>query len=199
MRKKSHVSLAKHIISECCPENEISHTGAFKLGSLVPDLVPTFITKKHQIDATFDIIEKKVYKVLDTYDVDKGLTKIHTKDLGVITHYIADYFTFPHNAEYPGSLKDHMTYEKTLIEALNSYVASIDVDAPMNRAGLLFLKTCRAPEDVFRYILHAHAEYVRSAPNVEVDCEHIVRVCNNVVTAILTLLMQKRQYQVALA
>lgn len=199
MRKKSHVSLSRHIISECCPEFEISHTGAFKLGSLMPDLVPTFITKKHRIDVTFDIIEKKVYKVMDTYDIEKGLTKIHTKDLGVITHYIADYFTFPHNAQYPGTLKDHMSYEKTLILALNEYVASIDVDGAMDRAGLLFLKTCRGPEDVFRYIMRSHAEYVRRSPNVEIDCEHIVRVCINVVTAIMTMLTQRHQYQVALA
>ena len=213
MRKKSHVSLAKHIISECTPESEILHTGFFKFGNLVPDLVPSFVTKKHQIDITFDIIEKKVYKVVDTYEASKGLTMLHTKDIGVITHYIADYFTFPHNAQYPGTLKDHMHYEKELITALNSYVTSIDVDVPAAMVDELFLKTCRSPEDIFRYILYVHGAYVRrisrrnflTEPDgsistesiceaVRSDCEHIVRVCSNVVAAIMLLLRRKRTF-----
>ena len=31
--------------------------------------------------------------------------------LGVIIHYIADYFTFPHNDHYPGNVKDHCYYD----------------------------------------------------------------------------------------
>ena len=34
--------------------------------------------------------------------------------LGVIIHYIADYFTFPHNDHYPGNVKDHCYYERDL-------------------------------------------------------------------------------------
>ena len=32
----------------------------------------------------------------------------------MITHYVSDYFTFPHNANYPGNLKDHCIYEEEL-------------------------------------------------------------------------------------
>ena len=43
-------------------------------------------------------------------------------DLGQIFHYIADYFTFPHNSNYSGSLKDHCIYEKYLKFRLRSYI-----------------------------------------------------------------------------
>ena len=207
MRKKSHVSLANHIIGECAAENRILHTGAFKLGSLAPDLVPSFITKKHQIGETFDILEKKTYKILDTYDRGKGLNKRRTKDMGVITHYIADYFTFPHNEQYEGSLKDHMHYEKELITALNNYVSSIDVDAPDKVMDVVFLENCSSAEDIFRYIRQSHNIYICMRQQrissgqicsistlVESDCEYIIRICRNVINAIMKLLECKPAY-----
>lgn len=76
--------------------------------------MPSFITTKHRIDLTFHKLEKKINKVIDEYDKNKGMTIGLSKDLGVITHYIADYFTFPHNIEYPGTMTEHIHYEAQL-------------------------------------------------------------------------------------
>lgn len=43
-------------------------------------------------------------------------------DLGQISHYLADYFTYPHNKIYPGSLKDHCSYEEKLKRDLRRYI-----------------------------------------------------------------------------
>lgn len=190
MRKKSHVSLANHIIGQ---STMIRHTGAFKLGSMVPDLVPSFITKKHEINSTFDILERKMNKVVSTYDEDKGLTSIHTKDLGVITHYLADYFTFPHNRQYPGSLKDHCMYEKELKLALKAYVRSVGVDMPLDIKEQL-----DSVPAICTFIKKRHDEYVSHMQNVQSDCSHIVKICVAVVTA-LTQLMKQECYELKMA
>lgn len=195
MRKKSHVSLARHIISECETGYAITHEGSFKLGSLVPDLVPTFLTKKHDIECTFDIMEKKIYKIVDNFDVSKGLTKRSTKDLGVVSHYIADYFTFPHNVVYAGTLKDHMRYEKQLKEALKLYVRSIDVDTPAE--GICPIKDIT---DIIDYIKICHKDYIDHLKGtIYSDCTHIVAICQAVIKAILGLLEIKRQQVICLA
>ena len=109
MRKKSHLSLAGYIV-DIVDADMIDHPLAFRFGSLEPDLVPTFITTKHRIDLTFHKLEKKINKVIDEYDKNKGMTIGLSKDLGIITHYIADYFTFPHIIEYPGTMTEHIHY-----------------------------------------------------------------------------------------
>ena len=91
LRKKSHLSLAGYIV-DVVDADMIDHPLAFRFGSLEPDLVPSFITTKHRIDLTFHKLEKKINKVIDEYDKNKGMTIGLSKDLGVITHYIADYF-----------------------------------------------------------------------------------------------------------
>ena len=105
MRKKSHLSLAGYIV-DVVDADMIDHPLAFRFGSLEPDLVPTFITTKHRIDLTFHKLEKKINKVIDEYDKNKGMTIGLSKDLGIITHYIADYFTVPQNMESPGTMTE---------------------------------------------------------------------------------------------
>lgn len=46
------------------------------------------------------------------------------RDLGQVSHYLADYFTFPHNKIYPGGFKDHCSYEERLKRDLRSYIKS---------------------------------------------------------------------------
>jgi len=181
LRKKSHVSLANHLIERFESDVCIKHTTSFKFGNLAPDLVPTFITKRHEINSTFDIVEKKINRIVETYDYSKGLTRLHTKDLGVIIHYIADYFTFPHNETYTGTLKEHCTYEKELKYALNAYVKRIDIadDSDVSH---------QSTSDICEYIRECHTKYKCQLQNLQNDCRHIVQVCANVIRAIFDLI-----------
>ena len=45
MRKKSHISLANHMLAEFREDSLLAHSFMFRFGSLLPDLVPSFITK----------------------------------------------------------------------------------------------------------------------------------------------------------
>ncbi len=44
-----------------------------------------------------------------TVDSDdfKKISTSYCRKLGEVTHYLADYFTFPHNGEFDGNMKDH--------------------------------------------------------------------------------------------
>ena len=117
MRKKSHLSLAGYIV-DIVDADMIDHPLAFRFGSLEPDLVPSFITTKHRIDLTFHKLEKKINKVIDEYDKNKGMTIGLSKDLGVITHYIADYFNS--KSWYQGTI-DPDTFDAEQNSIFNEY------------------------------------------------------------------------------
>ena len=181
MRKKSHLSLAGYIV-DIVDADMIDHPLAFRFGSLEPDLVPSFITTKHRIDLTFHKLEKKINKVIDEYDKNKGMTIGLSKDLGVITHYIADYFTFPHNTIYPGNLKDHCVYEGEMKLYLRQYLldgrARAEQKAPVKLASL---------EQLYAFIQKTHDEYLQMKHSIEEDCCYIVNLCYQVVTTIIEL------------
>ena len=115
MRKKSHISLARYIVANTKDEELKKHKLSFYIGSILPDCKPSFVYKRHEINATFPLVRRNIaYFVEGKKNHTPKRKRMYYKNLGEITHYVADYFTFPHNKTYPGSLKDHCAYEEKL-------------------------------------------------------------------------------------
>ena len=50
MRKKSHISLAWYLMNNEGMESVKHHKGAFYIGSILPDCIPSFLVRKHTIE-----------------------------------------------------------------------------------------------------------------------------------------------------
>jgi len=186
LRKKSHISLACYLVHQT-PSNELQkHKKAFYLGSILPDCKPSFLTTKHEFDGTFDMIKHKICTLSENTDKMKTNSRSYIRELGEVIHYIADYFTFPHNHTYDGNLKDHCFYEKDLKFALRHYLKSGQAVSDMT-----FMRRFDTPSALLGFIKRAHNEYLDRKRSVKDDCEYIVRICHNVVHAILNMLSIK--------
>lgn len=187
MRKKSHISLANHMLHEFQGDSLIAHSRMFQFGSLLPDLVPSFFTRKHCIDSTFYILEDRLHKIVDEYQGETQLSMGMCKDLGVVTHYIADYFTFPHNRTFKGDFKAHVNYEEGLKHAMRRYVSQKYVEAqPLIRMRM------SSVDDICIFIKNCHREYIKMTMNgQEIDCRHSVEVCRQVLEALFLILHQQ--------
>lgn len=86
MRKKSHISLAKYLMNSEGMESIKHHKGAFYIGSVLPDCVPSFLVRKHTIEDSFDVLEKEIYKLVSHYNTEKSMDGYFYIHLGVITH-----------------------------------------------------------------------------------------------------------------
>lgn len=182
MRKKSHISLARFLVRKAGDDVLRRRWKAFYVGSLLPDCRPSFLTVRHEYDETFDMVERKIRKLTEdpTYRPEDSMR--YMIDLGQIFHYIADYFTFPHNSNYPGTLKDHCIYEKYLKFRLRSYIQERAYALRVNEGERLY-----SVEDILGYIRRNHQEYMKEYRSVEEDCEYITRVCLQVLAAIVYL------------
>ena len=180
MRKKSHISLAKYIVDSLNEQNLQKHKKAFYLGSILPDCKPSFLTTRHEIQETFDQVEEKI-RCLSSGENVKNL-RVYFRDLGQVIHYVADYFTFPHNRNYTGTLRDHCTYEKRLKQSLKEYIRSGEAARNSEKA-----RRFRSPEAICEFIRRAHEAYMSRRTNVERDCRMIVVLCHQVVEGIIRL------------
>lgn len=183
MRKKSHISLARYIVANLEVEELSDHKKAFYLGSILPDCKPSFITTKHEINGTFDLVREEIMKLTTECDLYHRNARVYWRNLGQVIHYLADYFTFPHNSIYDGSLKDHCIYEKELKFALVEYIRS--GEAKEDEGVSCQFKT---PDALCNYILKVHEEYLQVKKTVQEDCRYIVSLCRIVVEGIIELL-----------
>ncbi|MBS6397818.1 MAG: zinc dependent phospholipase C family protein [Clostridiales bacterium] len=183
MRKKSHISLAGFLVKGL--ENDVlsRRWKAFYVGSLLPDCRPSFLTVRHEYDETFEMVENKIRRLIEQQGKFQQDSMRFMIDLGQVFHYIADYFTFPHNSHYPGNLKDHCVYEEYLKLELRSYIR--EGNAVFHSEGA---KRLTSVEDILSYIKRSHAEYMKKLHSVEEDCEYITRVCSQVLTAMSRLM-----------
>ena len=183
MRKKSHISLAMYLADSLDSNTLARHRKAFCIGSILPDCKPSFLTTKHEFTGTISMVEDKIREMTTDYDPSSQSERRYVIDLGQVLHYIADYFTFPHNATYDGNLKDHCAYEKELKFSLRSYIRSGEA----NRVSTDSIE-CKNCDALFKFLEKAHQEYLSMKRNVEEDCAYIVRICHQVAEAILSLL-----------
>ena len=189
MRKKSHISLARFLVGALDNEELKKHRFSFYLGSILPDIKPSFVYRRHEMEETYPSITKNIKRLAEgdklVYGKRKG--RKYFMDLGQISHYLADYFTFPHNEVYSGSLKEHCSYEKELKNDLREYIQGGEA-FKQGEAELDFDDA----EKLCDYIARTHEKYVGREHGIADDIEYIIRVNRQAVRAIIELLARRQ-------
>lgn len=187
MRKKSHISLARYIVDALPDEDLKKHKLMFYLGSILPDIKPSFLYKRHEMEATFPALRKHIARLSEGEKVMQKKSRKYYLDLGQVSHYLADYFTFPHNTVFPGNIKDHCSYEEKLKKDLREYIGSGRAAAQQVDK----VKFCNA-EALCDFIQEAHDEYIGHKHNVEDDIQNIVEINKKALAGMLEVLELNR-------
>lgn len=182
MRKKSHLALASYLMNSEGMGQLATHKKAFYIGNILPDCIPTFLTKRHCIDETFSILKRELTLLIEHYDFTKGITSYFCRHLGIILHHVADYFTFPHNSFYQGTLREHCRYEELLKHRLRSYVKSEEAKKERSNTPLFY-----SVEDICNMVHTMHANYRTSEHSLDNDCNYIISICHKIVDSLLNL------------
>ena len=97
-------------------------------------------------------------------------------------HYMADYFTFPHNINFTGNLYEHNKYEKHLKNHLKRYIESGAVKS-MEVQPVCF----GSFSELVEYIKGCHDRYLLKERNIAEDVQYILSICFQVIHGILQL------------
>ena len=189
MRKKSHISLARYIVDSIEDKDLKKHRFSFYIGSILPDIKPSFLYKRHEIEGTYADIQRHIARLSEGKKlVEKKKNRKYYRDLGQISHYLADYFTYPHNKIYPGNMKAHCSYEEKLKRDLRSYLKS--GEAAKERGEKLVFKNA---ENLCDFIRKSHNDYLERKHGVEEDIHQIVDVNYKALAGMMDLLSEKRE------
>ena len=182
MRKKSHILLGRYLADQMSEVYSLQqHRKAFCLGNIMPDLKPSFLTTRHEFFGTFDHLQNKMRELVEKNPEEEN-ARVYWRRFGEVMHYMADYFTFPHNKTYTGSLAQHNHYEKVLKNELKSCI----------QGG----EACRYLQPAIRfdtfatlidYIEAAHERYLNKLRCVEEDIRFILNMCFQVIQGLVQL------------
>lgn len=188
MRKKSHISMANQIIDALEIDSLYKHKMAFRIGNVLPDCRPSFITMRHSYDTTIQMTEERMQRFMTEYRTLDEITGRVCMELGEIIHFIADYFTFPHNSHYTGTMKDHCYYEKDLKFKMREFAKSDEIQTLYKK-----IKRYDTLEELIAFLKKAHAWYMRVERNIADDCKFAFYVCASVVATIFHIIEEGMQ------
>ena len=156
------------------------HKKAFCLGNILPDIQPSFVTKRHEYFGTFDEVQGKIRRLVQS---GAGYNdRVFWRRSGEVMHYIADYFTFPHNKTFDGTLYQHNTYEKHLKNELKAFVLEGKADVYTEKE--IHFETLN---QLLQYIKEHHRRYLNCKRNIDDDIHYILTVCYQVFQGLFQL------------
>jgi len=86
---------------------------AFQYGCMIPDYYLRFVTIPHYKNKSFDFVANMIQKARSLPETVRE-KQIFSTELGVITHYISDYFCQAHNYSEYDNCANHLIYEGRL-------------------------------------------------------------------------------------
>ncbi len=179
MKLEGHTALGNYLIKRYLSQVSPMERSAFLLGCQWPDRNPTTYLKG-SIKYTwlrghnFENAQKFMTTLCSRLDRKKLSGIYDYYSLGKLIHYIADSFTYCHNALFLGTLAEHRAYEINLQKLFPEYLCD-----PLPPA----LVYDDSPIDT---ILNHHRDYILMPQNPDTDAEYTVKVS----CAIMELLLE---------
>lgn len=65
-----------------------SHRKAFCFGSILPDIKPSFITRRHEFFGTFEDVKAQMKELVDTR-LEESNQRVYWRRFGEVIHYMA--------------------------------------------------------------------------------------------------------------
>lgn len=182
----THKILANNILRQA--ENKkvfLLDKKKFVWGSIKPDCISKYKFKKHFYDESIEMILEKI-DFLSSLTIEEIYFSYGKKkfsgELGVICHYICDFFCLAHNRRWrlKSDLKKHMMYEKELNKIAKNYKFE------KGSQELTDVKLVR--EFIEKNIL----EYENLDEYYEIDLIYSFFICSNIINLVLDTVLDNK-------
>lgn len=150
---------------------------SYLFGNVLPDYCPSFLIRPHYLKNhaahVQNILQLLLPRRSSAYDDKK-----HSRLLGVLCHFYADFFCYAHSDGFPGNLQEHIAYESSLncyfMEHLEQ-LRSVRLLAPQRPAA--------DADDLYRRFENLHSSYLLSHQSFGNDILYAMTACIDLIVS----------------
>lgn len=154
------------------------HRRTFVMWNVLPDLAPSLLKLSHFKKDIYDLVmERAAY--LEAH-ADELSPKEFSKQMGILCHFMADFFCYAHAEYFSGSKVGHLKYEilmqffgyrrRDMLHAVNFLSQAAELDLGMA---------------LYERINLLHEQYASLAPSYGVDFVYSITACVEIMLAML--------------
>ncbi len=162
------------------------------IGSVKPDRSSLFLSHPHFWNYSKKFVWKKMKKLSQKKIKNGKKNKKFSIELGIILHYIADFFTAVHNIS-PNKVLDHMAYEEKLHDAFLEQVTVEKIK--MYALSVRILNPERKLESCICELKIRHAAYRPSREYPSNDIREILHASFLVLSFVLGAVLGEKEEQ----
>lgn len=158
----------------------------FRAGNMSPDLPLYHSHLKHYKHQNFEYILNMIYELSRTNpNANVGTLKNYSYRLGMICHYICDYFCFPHHNRryFHDKLGEHLAYEKDLHKVIKKFKQS-DYLSQYYFNEIMEQKS-HSKFDLLSMIEEFHRDYMSEIPSFYTDATYAITVTSIIASVIV--------------
>ena len=187
MDSVSHTTVAHYLLDYVEKNDGVSFDRkAFCFGNLKPDLKGEYLTKRHYPSLMFDEVMQRIRDFIKRFSVCKENGAKLSEELGVICHYITDFFSFPHNDDiYEHGLFAHYIYEKKTGITIHWRINETKFDCWAQHQPE---KLPQSADALIGFLSEQHRRYTAQATHtISDDIKHICYVLAAVVRSVIQM------------
>jgi hypothetical protein len=154
---------------------------ALKLGSVLPDFWPKYSKADHTKEAAIDWVKEMINELRrDKVPGNRGRLFRYSMRLGIIMHYLTDFFCYAHNHPMFHKSIRHLKYEVAMLKKFKLADIKDILGGAFKR-----VKKHGNRKNIGGYIEEKHTEYIFGCPGMEKDINYSLTMCASVVFSIL--------------
>ena len=183
MKSASHHAMG-HLLYEALTSQGIQlDRELFVVGNLLPDYLPELILNPH-----FTLkCQREIHiftEALAGQPVTRGeqLPPEYALRLGILCHYLTDYFTFAHTPEFRLGLKQHGAYE----QQLNAYFRDHYTQEESTLSGVRF-ESAESARDVVKEVYRLKRDYRAEVCPLSRDVRYAFTACLGAMTQLIAV------------
>ncbi len=190
MHTFSHILIGNLIYKYIKEQNGIElNWASFIYGSLLPDFTPSYKKMPHTPDSWARYLKSEIKKLSDHKQVSPYLGSNYSKRLGVLCHFYADFFCYPHTEAFDGGTYQHMKYEWEL------YRYTQQNNRVLNRADFGGQKIpIKHPDKIHSGFVTLHNAYLDEEHAFEHDIVFTLYACINTILMIAANSVVMREF-----
>ncbi len=158
----------------------------FRAGNMSPDLPLYHSHLKHYKHQNFEYLLDMIDLLTQSNpESNVGALKNYSYRLGVICHYLCDYFCYPHHNRryFHDKLTEHMIYERDLHKTIKKFRSSDYL--PQYYLKEILLQGTQEGFNLLLMIEEFHKDYMSETPSFHTDATYAITVSSIVATLIV--------------
>ncbi len=155
----------------------------FLYGNIYPDVSHYLVSAPHFADQSMGFVRRRILALCEYPVMGENLDAVYSMQLGILSHYLCDFFCHVHSSAYRGSMRGHFLYE------IHQHTVMMRHPRLVGRRAASFAPGALPPDaqGILALLDDAQRAYLDAPHRADTDLVLAVKMASSIVASVLAV------------